>query len=74
MYVVTGNSATRATKTAIKNNLGGTLAIAIAMQETSDLLCTYNFGDGKDGDSANFAIYKMNWGMISKCASALADV
>jgi hypothetical protein len=69
MYVTSQSTASLATKTSIKANLGGTIALAIAMQETADLLCNYPFGDGKDGDAANFGIYKMNWGMISRCAS-----
>jgi|HubBroStandDraft_6_1064221.scaffolds.fasta_scaffold01726_11 hypothetical protein len=72
MYIATQNTATVATKDAIKGNLGGTLALAIAMQETSNLLCTYNFGDGKLGDSANFGIYKMNWFMLRQLTTTPA--
>jgi hypothetical protein len=74
MYVSTQNTATPATKAAIKANLGGTLALAIAMQETSDLLCNYDFGDGKDGDSANFGIYKMNWFMLKQLTTTPVGV
>ena len=70
MYVNSQLTATPATKTTIKSNAGGTLTLAIAMVETSDLLCNYVYGDGKTGDAANFGIYKMNFGMIKECQSA----
>jgi hypothetical protein len=70
MYVGSQPTAAVATKVGIKSSAGGTLALAIAMLETSDLLCNYPFGDNKVGDAANFGIYKMNWGMIKQCPSA----
>src|ERR1700691_527795 len=73
------STATVGTKWAIKNATGGdTLALAIAMLETSDLRSNYPFGDvtadkppvPKTGDAANFGIYKMNWYMIQQLSSA----
>jgi hypothetical protein len=71
------STATIGTKWAIKNATGGdTLALAIAMLETSDLRSGYPFGDvttdkyPKTGDAANFGIYKMNWYMIQQLRSA----
>ena len=72
MFVRSQPTATPATKYAIQTNLGGTLQLAIAMVETFNLLSTYDFGDNKQDDAANFGIYKMNWGMIQKCPSAMA--
>jgi hypothetical protein len=72
MFVRYQPTATPATKSAIQKSLGGTLQLAIAMVETANLLSTYDFGDNKQDDAANFGIYKMNWGMIRQCPSAIA--
>jgi hypothetical protein len=71
-------TATIGTKSTIRAAGGSTLALAIAMLETADLLCNYPFGDkDPDGcpkieDSANFGIYKMNWFMLQQCPSVIA--
>lgn len=65
-----------ASKTAIKDSGGGTLALAIAMLETDTLEATYpfgdvdDFGDPKEDDAANFGVFKMNWLMIRQCPLA----
>jgi hypothetical protein len=75
--VSTEFSASTATKSAIQLGHGGTLALAIAMEENASLACTYPFGDQtpdgqpKIGDAANFGVYKMNWYMIRQCSSGI---
>ena len=74
------NTANAATKSAIKAAGGGTLCLAIAMEEDKHLVSQphgdYPFGDiypggaAKTGDAANFGVYKMNWYMLQQCASA----
>jgi len=48
---------------------GTTLDLAIAMLETDNMQTTYTYGDGKTSDSANFGIFKQNWGMMRVCGS-----
>lgn len=57
-----------ARKQAVLQAGGDTLDLAIAMLETDDMSTNYVFGDGKTEDSANFGIFKQNWGMIRACA------
>ena len=70
------DTATPATKDAIRRAGGDTLCLAIAMLENKRLLADYPFGDTypksktpKQGDAANFGIFKMNWYMIQQCRS-----
>ncbi|KAM0472516.1 hypothetical protein ACHAPX_008673 [Trichoderma viride] len=56
-------------KQAILNAGGNTLDLAIAMLETERMSTDYTYGDGKTGDSANFGLFKQNWGMLRVCAS-----
>ncbi|KAF8157173.1 hypothetical protein B0H34DRAFT_490072 [Crassisporium funariophilum] len=41
-----------------------TLDLAIAMLETDRMSTDYTYGDGKSSDSANFGVFKQNWGML----------
>ncbi|KDR71904.1 hypothetical protein GALMADRAFT_213725 [Galerina marginata CBS 339.88] len=40
------------------------LDLAIAMLETERMSTDYKYGDGKSSDSANFGVFKQNWGML----------
>jgi hypothetical protein len=64
------DSADVATKQIIQSSQGGTLALAIAMQENRTLSADYPFGDRKAGWAANVGIFKMNWYMICQCPTA----
>lgn len=46
-----------------------TLGLAVAMLETADMSTNYDYGDDKTDDSANFGIFKQNWGMLRVCCS-----
>jgi len=75
-------TANAATKQAIRQAGGGSLALAIAMLENKFLIAwphaDYPFGDRspdgtpKTGDAANFGVFKMNWFMIRQCPTGLA--
>ncbi|KAJ8109982.1 hypothetical protein OPT61_g7055 [Boeremia exigua] len=65
-YTVNGLGAR---KQAVLNAGGNTLDIAIAMLETDNMGTDYVYGDAKTNDSANFGIFKQNWGMLRVCAS-----
>ncbi|CBX97476.1 hypothetical protein IAQ61_007116 [Plenodomus lingam] len=41
--------------------------LAIAMLETERMDTDYVYGDNKQDDSANFGIFKQNWGMLRAC-------
>jgi len=56
-------------KKAVTADGGTTLDLAIAMLETDNMQATYTYGDGKTSDSANFGIFKQNWGMMRVCGS-----
>ncbi|KAI1344393.1 hypothetical protein F5Y15DRAFT_366484, partial [Xylariaceae sp. FL0016] len=56
-------------KQAILGAGGNTLDLAIAMLETEDMGTDYTYGDGKTEDSANFGVFKQNWGMLRVCAT-----
>ncbi|KAH7141108.1 hypothetical protein EDB81DRAFT_948785 [Dactylonectria macrodidyma] len=56
-------------KKAILNAGGNTLDLAIAMLETENMGTDYTYGDGKTLDSANFGVFKQNWGMMRVCGS-----
>ncbi|KAJ5354354.1 uncharacterized protein N7496_012787 [Penicillium cataractarum] len=56
-------------KQAILNAGGNTLDLAIAMLETETMTTDYAYGDGKTNDSANFGLFKQNWGMLRVCAT-----
>ncbi|PCG93937.1 Hypothetical protein PENO1_081010 [Penicillium occitanis (nom. inval.)] len=57
-------------KQAILNAGGNTLDLAIAMLEIKTMsTADYPYGDGKTYDSANFGLFKQNWGMLRVCAS-----
>ncbi|KAF4547812.1 Hypothetical protein D9617_35g089630 [Elsinoe fawcettii] len=43
--------------------------LAIAMLESERMSTDYTYGDGKTQDSANFGIFKQNWGMLRVCCS-----
>ncbi|KAF8873872.1 hypothetical protein BD779DRAFT_1664312 [Infundibulicybe gibba] len=45
------------------------LDMAIAMLETERMSTDYTYGDGKSGDSANFGVFKQNWGMLRQSVS-----
>ncbi|PVF96536.1 hypothetical protein CPB86DRAFT_816287 [Serendipita vermifera] len=45
------------------------LDLAIAMLETDTMTTGYTYGDGKTYDSANFGVFKQNWGMLRKSVS-----
>ena len=64
-YTVSGLGAR---KQAVLNAGGNTLDLAIAMLETDGMTTNYVYGDGKTLDSANFGIFKVNWGMLRVCA------
>ncbi|CRG90978.1 hypothetical protein PISL3812_08026 [Talaromyces islandicus] len=65
-YTVNGLSAH---KSAILNAGGNTLDLAIAMLEIETMnTADYTYGDGKIYDSANFGMFKQNWGMLRECA------
>ncbi|RHZ67161.1 uncharacterized protein CDV56_109052 [Aspergillus thermomutatus] len=66
-YTVSGLGAR---KQAILNAGGNTLDLAIAMLEIENMdPYSYPYGDGKTYDSANFGVFKQNWGMLRVCAS-----
>lgn len=46
-----------------------TLALAVAMLETEEMSTDYDYGDNKEDDSANFGIFKQNWGMLRVCCT-----
>ncbi|KAF8152577.1 hypothetical protein B0H34DRAFT_664070, partial [Crassisporium funariophilum] len=51
-------------------NCGATvLDLAIAMLETDRMSTDYTYGDGKTYDSANFGVFKQNWGMLRASTS-----
>ncbi|KAH7144117.1 hypothetical protein B0J13DRAFT_595703 [Dactylonectria estremocensis] len=56
-------------KKAILNAGGNTLDLAIAMLETENMGTDYTYGDGKTLDSANFGVFKQNWGIMRICGS-----
>ncbi|KAI0182359.1 hypothetical protein EV127DRAFT_378887 [Xylaria flabelliformis] len=56
-----------ARKQAILNAGGNTLDLAIAMLETETMTTNYPYGDNKQNDSANFGVFKQNWGMLRVC-------
>lgn len=56
-------------KKAITGAGGNDLDVAIAMLETERMSTDYTFGDGKTYDSANFGIFKQNWGMMRVCGT-----
>ncbi|KAH7082493.1 hypothetical protein FB567DRAFT_475021 [Paraphoma chrysanthemicola] len=43
--------------------------LAIAMLETERMDTNYAYGDNKQNDSANFGIFKQNWGLLRECCS-----
>ncbi|KAF2023703.1 hypothetical protein EK21DRAFT_118495 [Setomelanomma holmii] len=43
--------------------------LAIAMLETERMDTSYAYGDNKQNDSANFGIFKQNWGLLRVCCS-----
>lgn len=43
--------------------------LAIAMLETERMSTDYIYGDNKQNDSANFGIFKQNWGLLRVCCS-----
>jgi|TARA_R110002003_G_scaffold143_18_gene13328 opacity protein-like surface antigen len=43
--------------------------LAIAMLETEKMDTNYAYGDNKQNDSANFGIFKQNWGLLRECCS-----
>ncbi|KAF8655506.1 hypothetical protein AX16_003035 [Volvariella volvacea WC 439] len=45
------------------------LDMAIAMLETERMTTDYTYGDGKTYDSANFGVFKQNWGMLRQSTS-----
>ncbi|KFY94407.1 hypothetical protein V498_03884 [Pseudogymnoascus sp. VKM F-4517 (FW-2822)] len=65
-YTVSGLGAR---KQAIIGAGGNVFDIAIAMLETETLKTDYTYGDGKTYDSANFGLFKQNWGMMRMCGS-----
>ncbi|OQN95233.1 hypothetical protein B0A48_18727 [Cryoendolithus antarcticus] len=56
-------------KKAVTSASGNTLDMAVAMLETDNMKTTYAYGDNKSGDSANFGIFKQNWGLLRVCSS-----
>ena len=52
---------------------GDLLDLAVAMQEIETMRASphkdYPYGDCKDGDAANFGIFRQNWWMIRKCGA-----
>jgi len=56
-------------KQAVTSAGGTSLDLAVAMLETDGMTTDYAYGDNKSGDSANFGIFKQNWGMLRECAS-----
>ncbi|KAJ9667782.1 hypothetical protein H2201_001968 [Coniosporium apollinis] len=56
-------------KQAVISTGGTSLDLAVAMLETDGMTTDYAYGDNKSGDSANFGIFKQNWGMLRECAS-----
>lgn len=58
-----------ARKQAILGAGGNTLDLAIAMLETENMQTNYAYGDNKVDDSANFGLFKQNWGMLRVCAA-----
>ncbi|KDQ11869.1 hypothetical protein BOTBODRAFT_34959 [Botryobasidium botryosum FD-172 SS1] len=56
-------------KRAITSCGGNVLDIAIGMLETDNLGTNYAYGDNKSSDSANFGIFKQNWGMLRQSVS-----
>ncbi|CAH0025055.1 unnamed protein product [Clonostachys rhizophaga] len=56
-------------KQAVLTAGGNTLDLAIAMLETENMGTDYAYGDKKTYDSANFGIFKQNWGMLRVCGS-----
>ncbi|KAH8783072.1 hypothetical protein F5883DRAFT_135385 [Diaporthe sp. PMI_573] len=43
--------------------------LAVAMLESERMQADYAYGDNKQQDSANFGIFKQNWGMLRECCS-----
>lgn len=43
--------------------------LAIAMLESERMTADYAYGDNKQQDSANFGIFKQNWGLLRECCS-----
>lgn len=43
--------------------------LAIAMLESERMQADYAYGDNKQQDSANFGIFKQNWGLLRECCS-----
>ncbi|KAG6816366.1 hypothetical protein H0H87_006639 [Tephrocybe sp. NHM501043] len=60
-YTISGLGARKQQLTACGAN---SLDMAIAMLETDKMSTDYTYGDGKTGDSANFGVFKQNWGML----------
>ncbi|USP81704.1 hypothetical protein yc1106_08978 [Curvularia clavata] len=65
-YTVPGLGARKAQVTAAGAN---SFDLAIAMLETDGMNTTYAYGDNKQNDSANFGIFKQNWGVLRVCCS-----
>ncbi|KFY07977.1 hypothetical protein V492_06650 [Pseudogymnoascus sp. VKM F-4246] len=55
-------------KQQLRTSGGSAKDLAIAMMETERMDTNYAYGDNKQGDAANFGIFKQNWGMLrSSC-------
>ncbi|OOQ87357.1 hypothetical protein PEBR_17147 [Penicillium brasilianum] len=65
-YTISGLGAR---KQAVLKAGGNTQDLAIAMLETNTMTTDYTYGDGKNGDSTNFGIFKQNWFMLRTSAS-----
>ena len=52
---------------------GNSLDLATAMLETETMTTRYPYGDGKQGDAANFGVFKQNWFMIRRSWPAFRD-
>lgn len=65
-YTISGLGTRKQQVTAAGAN---TLGLAVAMLETDTMSSDYTYGDGKTEDSANFGIFKQNWGMLRVCCS-----
>lgn len=65
-YTIAGLGARKQQITAAGAN---SFDLAIAMLETEHMTADYAYGDNKQQDSANFGIFKQNWGLLRECCS-----
>ncbi|KAG6364618.1 hypothetical protein INS49_006221 [Diaporthe citri] len=63
-YTIAGLGARKKQITAAGAN---TFDLAIAMLESEHMTADYAYGDNKQQDSANFGIFKQNWGLLREC-------